>query len=93
MMMMTTYGTLERTGKKTEKTITVEEVQNQIKFNYPEVIANHFKYRHMVDDHNAKRHAPILLEESWATNTLGNRVFAFLIAIQSYFLTATNFSV
>jgi hypothetical protein len=44
---------LERTGKETERTITVNGVQNQIKFNNPEVIGNHFKFRHMVDDHNA----------------------------------------
>jgi Transposase IS4 len=81
MTMMTTYGTLERTGKETERTITVNGVRNRIKFNYPEVIGNHFKFRHMVDDHNAKRHAPISLEESWATKTWEYRVFAFLIAI------------
>ena len=36
-------------------------------FCYPEVVSNHFKFRHAVDDHNAKRHAPISLEYVCAT--------------------------
>ena len=78
LSMMTTYGTLLRDGCKE----TSRHVNGQrITFCYPEVINNHFKYRHAVDDHNSKRHQPISLEETWATKTWPNRVFAFLLAI------------
>ena len=52
-----------------------------MEFKYPEVISNHYKYRGAVDSHNAKRHAPIGLETTWATKKWENRVFAFLLAI------------
>jgi hypothetical protein len=42
---------------------------------------NHFKFRHQVDDHNAKRHKPISLEETWSTKWYAHRVFAFLLAV------------
>ena len=51
------------------------------KISYPEVIGNHFLYRHSVDDHNNKRHSPISIEEIWATKWWPNRVFAFLVAV------------
>ena len=50
-------------------------------FRYPEVVHNHFLYRHAVDDHNGKRHSPISLEVVWATKRWPNRVFAFLMSI------------
>jgi Transposase IS4 len=81
MTMMTTYGTLERTGKETKRRFGTAANPQQIKFKYPEVYGNHFKYRHMVDDHNARRHVPITLEESWATKLWSHRLFSFLIAI------------
>lgn len=81
MTVMTTYGTINRTGKETERFVGPPADRRRIKFNYPEVFGNHFKYRHMVDDHNARRHAPISFEESWATKTWTHRIFAFLIAI------------
>ena len=31
-------------------------------FHYPEVVSNHFKYRHIVDDLNAERHSPTCFE-------------------------------
>jgi Transposase IS4 len=81
MMMMTIYGTLERVPKKPERATTADGAQSRILFNYTEAIGSHFNYRHMVDDHNAKQHAPISLEDSWATNTWDNIVFVFLVAI------------
>ena len=41
----------------------------------------HFKYRHLVDDHNNLRHSTPTLEDTWKTNRWENRVFAFLLAI------------
>jgi hypothetical protein len=52
-----------------------------VTFQYPEVIHNHFKYRHYIDDHNNKRQSPISLEETWATKKWEFRVFAFLLAV------------
>jgi hypothetical protein len=81
LMMMSTYGTLLRQGKETKRTIVNDGLLKIYKFQYPEIVANHYKFRHMVDDHNARRHAPISLEETWATSTWTHRVLAFLIAI------------
>ena len=50
-------------------------------FKYPEVVHNHYKNRHFVDDHNSRRHQPISLEETWATKHWPHRVFAFLLAV------------
>ena len=51
------------------------------KFNYPEVVGNHFLYQHSVDDHNNKQHSPISLEVVWGTKYWPNHVFAFLLAV------------
>ena len=47
--------------------------KNTKKFQYPEVVGNHFMYRHSVDDHNNKTHSPISLEVIWATNVVRNQ--------------------
>ena len=78
MSLMTTYGTLSRDNcRETSRDCAGQKVR----FKYPEVINNHFKYRHAVDDHNQKRHQPISLEVTWGTKSWPNRVFAFLLAI------------
>ena len=51
------------------------------KFHYPEVVGNHFLYRHSVDDHNNKQHSPISLEVVWATKYWPNHVFSFLLGV------------
>lgn len=81
MYVMTTYGTLERKGKTTERVWKEAGERKSAKFQYPEVISNHFLYRHCVDDHNNRRHSPIGLETTWATKRWENRVFAFLFAV------------
>ena len=51
---------------------------------HTEVIHNHYKFQHAVDDHNAKRHSPISLEVAlvvWATKWWPNRVFAFILSV------------
>lgn len=74
MMLMSTYGTNHRVGEFKTRGENIEP------FQYPEVVYNHYKYRHLIDDHNAKRHQPISLEVTWATQTWENRVFAYLFA-------------
>ena len=78
MSLMSTYGTNQRTGRETQREL---DDGSRKKFSYPEVIGNHFLYRHSVDDHNNKRHSPISIEEIWATKWWPNRVFAFLLAV------------
>jgi hypothetical protein len=72
MSLMSTYGTLE----EIDDGGTIRK-----NFKYTEIIYNHFLYRHAVDDHNNKRHEPISLEVTWATQWWPNRVFAFFLAI------------
>ena len=36
-------------------------------FKYPEVVHNHFQNCHSVNDHNAKRHSPLIIAVVWAT--------------------------
>jgi hypothetical protein len=54
--------------------------QQRISFKYPELVYNHFQYRDAVDSHNARRMAPIALEETWQTKWWANRIFAYVIA-------------
>ena len=71
MSPMSTYGMNLRNGKE----------QKRKKFQYPEVVGNHFMYCHSVDDHNNKRHSPMSLEVIWATKFWPNHVFAFLLGV------------
>jgi hypothetical protein len=80
-MFMSTYGRLEKMGEEARRFVTTGGRIERKEFLYPEVIANHYKYRGMVDSHNAKRHSPISLETTWATKSWPNRVFAFLLAV------------
>ena len=48
---------------------------------YTEVIANHFDFRHIVDDHNNLRHQVPSIEQTWTTHRWATRVFAFLLAL------------
>ena len=50
-------------------------------FKYTEPFANHYLYRHAVDDHNHLRHAIPSIEATWVTHRWANRVFSFLLAI------------
>jgi len=77
MMVMSTYGTLERVGdEKIRRPATGETLT----FKYPEVVHNHYQNRDAVDSHNARRQAPIALEETWQTTRWANRVFTYLLA-------------
>ena len=94
MSLMSMYRTEERMG--VEKTWTYKNSLGTItvRFHYPETIHNHFKYRHIVDDHSAKRQSPMCLEETWLTHWLANRGFVFILAVSevSAMLCETYFS-
>jgi hypothetical protein len=49
---------------------------NAASFRYTEPYYLHFKYRHLIDDHNAKRHAVPAIETSLVTTHLGNAVLS-----------------
>lgn len=63
------------------KYVEKDGMKQQYQFQYTEVFANHYKYRGIIDSHNAKLHAPISLETMWATKSWHHRVFAFLLAV------------
>jgi len=82
MLLMATYGTLERVGPQHSRSWEDADGQSHsTRVQYPEIVYNHYKYRHSVDDHNNRRQSPISLEKTWSTHWWPNRVFAFLIAI------------
>jgi Transposase IS4 len=80
-LFMSTYGTLEKSGRKVKKFGKVNNQMQRFEYEYTEVFANHYKYRGIIDTHNALRHKPISIEETWATKSWPNRVFAFLLAV------------
>jgi hypothetical protein len=84
MKIMSTYGSLlvmdgQRDSIRNYKNAAGENVTK--KFKYTEPFANHFLYRHCVDDHNNLRHSGVSIEETWRTHRWANRVFAFILAI------------
>ena len=81
MSLMSTYGTMERFEEEKNCSWKEDDVTKTARLKYPEVVHNHYKDRHMVDDHNARRQSPISLEESWATRRWSNRVFAFILGV------------
>ena len=82
MSLMSTYGTNLQSGKETcREWVDSDGTKTATKFNYPDVVGNHFLYQHSVNDHNNKRHSPISLEVVWGTKYWPNHVFAFLLAV------------
>ena len=83
MMLMSTYGTNSTTNtKRSQRHYKDSQGQDRKEvIAYPEVVHNHYLYRHSVDDHNNRRHSPIGLEEVWGTKNWEHRVFAFLLAV------------
>ena len=81
MKLMTTYGTLEPTDKRTQRQFKRGAVMETKEFMYMEVVANIFLCQHQVEDKNNRRHAPISIEKNWATKYWPNRCFAWYLAI------------
>jgi hypothetical protein len=78
LMFMTSYGLPSGHGH-TQKRKTNDG--RMITFQYPEVAANHYKFRDGVDNHNARRMYPVAIEEQMRTMRWENRVFQFLLAV------------
>eukprot|EP00957_Ditylum_brightwellii_P024219 1826882-Ditylum_brightwellii.AAC.1 len=84
MKVMSTYGSLtaypdQKLSKRFFKNDQGEWVT--LTFQYTKPFANHFNYRHAVDDNNNLRHAIPSLEMIWTTHHWPRRVFRFLLAI------------
>lgn len=78
MMLMSTYGTIERMGEVKHRTLADN---SRVSFQYPELVFNQYKYHHCVDDNNNRRQSPISIERTWDTKYWPNRIFAFLLAV------------
>ena len=79
MKLMSTYGGLSILPNEPDVSRVVDG--QKVTFKYTKNFSYHYKYRHMVDDHNNLRHSTPSLEETWKTHRWENRVFAFLLAI------------
>ena len=84
MKIMSTFGSLlvDEYGKQRKrkyKDASNNDVDTTFRYTMP--FANHFKYRHAVDDHNHLRHQIPSLEGTWVTHYWPCRVFAFFLAI------------
>jgi len=85
MKMMCTYGGLQNISdmKKTYRWIkgNNQSPARSVSFKYKEPFANHYNYRHCVDDHNNLRHSVPSIEGSIVTQRWVMRVFCFILAI------------
>lgn len=79
MKLMSTYGGLVVKGDN-KKNVRIVHGEKKTFF-YQEPFANHFLYRHVIDDHNNHRHSHPSIEETWVTHRWPLRVFSFLLAI------------
>ena len=66
IMLISTYAENEWMGEEKIRTIR----RNRISFNYPETVHNYCQHIDYVDSHNARRQAPISLEETLSTRRL-----------------------
>jgi len=95
-MLMGTFGSQLEGGEEAKVSRWVQSENStsatQVSFQLTEPFYLYYKYRGAVDAHNARRHAPISLEETWATKTWEHRVFAFIVAVCEIntYLVATN---
>jgi len=80
MKMMSTYGTLNEPVGQEETYRQLPDGSKEY-FKYSEVFANHYKYRHIIDDGNNLRHKVPSIEGSWITHRWATRVFTFLLAL------------
>ena len=82
-MAMSTFSVFTVTEGQKEEIIMVNgEI---VKFRYPEVVLDHYRYRRAVDNHNTLSHdgdtkSQFVLESKWGTTWWTIRVFPLFIA-------------
>ena len=82
LSFMSSFGTGQRMGGHQQRTVVGEDgAQKKVKFQYPEIVHNHYSYRDAVDNHNGRRMFPVAIEEQLKTHRWPNWVFQFLIAV------------
>jgi hypothetical protein len=83
MKIMASWMTLEELeGANTRRDYKDRDGRSlQRLFTYRQPFGLHFRYRHQIDDHNNRRHAPISLERTWATKFWPDRNFAWYLAV------------
>ena len=81
MTLMSTYGGLHEPPRPRKSANWRLPDGTNKEFRYTETFANHFDFRHMIDDGNNNRHATPSFEQTWLTKRWAVRVFAFFIAL------------
>ena len=81
MKLMTTYGTLEPTNKRTRGTFKCSGATETKDFMHAEVVKSHFLYQNQVGDNNNRRQTPIYIEKTWATKYWPDCCFAWYLAV------------
>ena len=85
MILLSTFGALTEvdvggnTSRNYKDPITGNATRKNFKYTQP--YNNHYKFRHQVDDHNAKRHAPISIEDALGVRKWSTRQIIFLLAL------------
>ena len=83
MKIMDTWMTLEELdGTDTRQEYKGRDGESLARlFKYRQPFCLHFRYRHQVDNHNNRRHAPISIERTWETKFWPDRNFAWYLAV------------
>ena len=83
MKIVASWMTLdELEGARTRGYFINRSGTNETKqFTYHQPFRINFTYRHKVDDHNNRRHAPIYLERIWETNFCSDHNFSLYLSI------------
>ena len=84
MKMMITYRDLDTScdQEKTRRYFKNEKGETErCEIQYTTIFANHFKYRHIIDNNNNLRYFSPSFEETWVNHRWPNRVFAFFLAV------------
>eukprot|EP00956_Cyclotella_meneghiniana_P024387 scaffold48896_cov69-Cyclotella_meneghiniana.AAC.2 len=76
--IMSTHGLMVETSREAWR---MDKDRQWGKFQLTEPIANHNQSKHWVDDVNNRRHAPIGLEDIWATKWWPHRQFTFICSV------------
>ena len=83
MKLMSTYRviTVPKNQRISKRTWKENGETKNITFQYTEPFANHFNYRHAVDDHNNLRHGLPSIESTMLTHNWPIRVFSFILSV------------
>ena len=75
--LMAAYGSLEISFNEVKRRVN----EDTMRFNYPEVFWNHYKYRHAVDNHNNHQQSHVNIDKTWSTSYWPNRIILFLTGV------------